>query len=168
MEDCAAQSASDFDKEQRAIGDLNTELSNLTPQLKALKSEIDGLEQEIAYFEGLPRVYTVKKGDFLYKISGMEEIYADPLKWKRVWRANRGLIDGFTDPNLIYPGWELTIPRDWPYTYTVKEGENLWQIARYWEVYGHGNMWAQIYEANKDKIKDPNLIRPGWVLTIPR
>jgi nucleoid-associated protein YgaU len=168
MEDCVAQASSDLDKETRAIGDLNAELQGLTPRLKALKSEVEGLEREIAYFEGLPRVYTVKKGDFLYKISGMEEIYADPLKWKRVWRANRGLIEGFTDPNLIYPGWELTIPRDWPYTYTVKEGENLWQIARYWEVYGLGNMWTQIYEANKDKIKDPNLIRPGWVLTIPR
>ena len=72
------------------------------------------------------------------------------------------------DPNLIYPDWDLKIPRDWPYSYTVKDGENLWQIARYWEVYGEGPMWTRIYEANQDKIKDPNLIRPGWVLTIPR
>jgi hypothetical protein len=168
MQDCVAQVTTDHEKEMRAIGDLEGELESLNPRLMALKSEVEGLEREIAYFEGLPRVYTVRKGDFLYKISGMEEIYADPLKWKRVWRANKHTIEGFDDPNLIYPDWELTIPRDWPYSYTVKEGENLWQIARYWEVYGEGRMWTQIYEANKDKIKDPNLIRPGWVLTIPR
>ena len=167
-EDCAAQAAVNLDKETRAIGDLEGELESLNPRFMALKSEVEGLEREIAYFEGLPRVYTVKKGDFLYKISGVEEIYADPLRWKRIWRANRGTIEGFNDPNLIYPDWELTVPRDWPYSYTVKEGENLWQIARYWEVYGQGNAWTQIYQANKDKIKDPNLIRPGWVLTIPR
>ncbi len=167
-EDCAAQAAVNLGKEARAIGDLEGELESLNPRFMALKSEVEGLEREIAYFEGLPRVYTVKKGDFLYKISGVEEIYADPLRWKRIWRANRGAIKGFNDPNLIYPDWELTVPRDWPYSYTVKEGENLWQIARYWEMYGQGNAWTQIYQANKDKIKDPNLIRPGWVLTIPR
>ena len=89
-------------------------------------------------------------------------------KWKRIWRANKDLIEGFHDPNLIYPDWELAIPRDWPYAHTVKEGESLWQIARYWETYGDGRMWQRIYEANQDLIKDPNLIRPGWVLTVPR
>jgi nucleoid-associated protein YgaU len=128
---------------------------------------VESLQSEIAYFEGLPRIYTVNKGDFLYKISGLEEVYADPLKWKRIWRANKDEIEGFNDPNLIYPDWELTIPRDWPYSYTVKEGENLWQIARYWEVYGEGKSWTEIYEANKDKIKDPNLIYPGQELDIP-
>jgi nucleoid-associated protein YgaU len=168
MEDCAAQAAANFDKEEKAIGDLQGELEALNPRLMALKEEVDALEQEIAYFEGLPRIYSVEKGDFLYKISGMETIYADPLKWKRIWRANKHEIENFNDPNLIYPDWELKIPRDWPYSHAVKEGENLWQIARYWEVYGDGKMWSRIYEANKDKIKEPDLIRPGWVLTIPR
>lgn len=167
-EDCVESAKSGLDKEKRAIADLKRELDTLTPKLKSLKGEVEELEREIAYYEGLPRVYTVAKGDFLYKISGMEEIYADPLKWKRIWRANKGVIDGFTDPNLIYPGWELVIPRDWPRSYTVKEGENLWQIAKYWEVYGDGRMWQRIYEANQDIIKDPDLIQPGWVLTIPR
>ena len=107
-EDCVAQAMGDLDKESRAVTDLRSELAKIEPQLKSLKSEIGSLEGEIAYFEGLPRVYAVKKGDFLYKISEMEAIYADPLKWKRIYRANRELID---DPNLIYPDQELTIPR---------------------------------------------------------
>ena len=167
-QDCVDEAKASLDREQAAITDLTNELSGLEPQLMSLRAEIAALEQEIAYFEGLPRAYSVVKGDFLYKISGMDEIYADPLKWKRIWRANKDVIDGFDDPNLIYPDWDLVIPRDWPYSYTVREGENLWQIARYWEVYGDGKMWSRIYEANRDQIEDPNLIQPGWILTIPR
>ena len=126
------------------------------------------LQSQIAYFEGLPKVYTVQKGDFLYKIAGMDEIYADPLKWKRIYRANKDVIDGFSNPNLIYPDWELVIPRDWPHSYVVKSGENLWMIAARWEIYGDGRMWTRIFEANGDVLKDPNMIRPGQTLTIPR
>ncbi len=167
-QDCVAEARDGLARERTAISDLESELADLTPRLMSLKGEVESLQAEIAYFEGLPRIYMVVKGDFLYKISEMDEIYADPLKWKRIWRANKDAIEGFTDPNLIYPDWELAIPRDWPHTYTVKEGENLWQIARYWEIYGEGTMWSKIVEANQDKISDPNLIQPGWVLTIPR
>jgi|WetSurMetagenome_2_1015567.scaffolds.fasta_scaffold108177_3 nucleoid-associated protein YgaU len=56
--------------------------------------------------------------------------------------------------------------------YTVVEGDWLSKLAEYEEVYGPGHQyyrrWPEIYEANKDLIKDPNLIYPGWVLKIPR
>jgi nucleoid-associated protein YgaU len=165
---CVDSATDDLATERQAIGDLQTEMGNLTPRLKSLRGEVENLQSQIAYFEGLPRMYTVKKGDFLYKISGMEEIYADPLKWKRIWRANKDVIEGFNDPNLIYPDWELIIPRDWPHSYTVMEGDNLWMVAKRWEIYGDGSMWERIFEANKDMIRDPNLIKPGQVLTIPR
>ena len=129
------------------------------------KGEVDVLNGEISWYEGLPRVYVVQKGDFLYKISEMDAIYGDPLKWKRIYRANRELIE---DPNLIYPDWELTIPRDWPHSYTVKIGENLWRIAGYWEIYGDATMWSRIYEANQAEIPNPDVIQPGQILTIPR
>ena len=50
-------------------------------------------------------------------------------------------------------------------TYTVKSGDSLWAISE--RVYGNGNDWRRIYEANKDRIKDPDVIQPGWVLDIP-
>jgi len=167
-QDCVDAAKADLSKEQKAVSDLQGELDGMQPRLMSLRSEVAALESEIAYFEGLPRMYTVEKGDFLYKISGMEEIYADPLKWKRIWRANKNVIDGFNDPNLIYPDWELVIPRDWPYSYTVKPGETLWRIASYWEIYGDGRMWTRIFEANSGSISDPDIIQPGQVLTIPR
>lgn len=50
-------------------------------------------------------------------------------------------------------------------TYTVKKGDCLWAIAK--RFYGNGREYTKIYEANKDKIKNPNLIYVGQVLTIP-
>jgi nucleoid-associated protein YgaU len=50
----------------------------------------------------------------------------------------------------------------------VEPGETLRIIAGYWEVYGDRNQSGRIYEANRVKITDPNVIHPGLVLTIPR
>lgn len=43
----------------------------------------------------------------------------------------------------------------------------LWRIAEYDFVYGDPLKWEAIYEANSDKIKDPNLIYPGQKLLLP-
>lgn len=50
-------------------------------------------------------------------------------------------------------------------TYTVKKGDCLWAIAK--KYYGNGAKYTVIYNANRDKIKNPNLIYVGQVLTIP-
>lgn len=50
-------------------------------------------------------------------------------------------------------------------TYTVKKGDCLWNIAK--KFYGNGAKYTVIYNANKSKIKNPNLIYPGQVFTIP-
>ena len=50
-------------------------------------------------------------------------------------------------------------------TYTVVSGDSLSKIAK--REYGDANKWHAIFEANRDKIKDPDLIHPGQVLTIP-
>lgn len=50
-------------------------------------------------------------------------------------------------------------------TYTVKAGDCLWAIAA--KYYGNGADYTKIYNANTDKISNPNLIYVGQVLTIP-
>jgi len=50
-------------------------------------------------------------------------------------------------------------------TYTVVSGDSLSKIAK--REYGSAQKWRVIFEANRDVIKDPDLIYPGQVLKIP-
>jgi nucleoid-associated protein YgaU len=49
--------------------------------------------------------------------------------------------------------------------YTVTAGDSLSKIAKHF--YGDSNRWQKIFDANRDQIKDPDLIRPGQKLKIP-
>jgi nucleoid-associated protein YgaU len=49
--------------------------------------------------------------------------------------------------------------------YTVVAGDSLSKIARHF--YGDANKYMKIFEANKDQLKNPDLIRPGQTLRIP-
>lgn len=165
LQAAAKSSGSEAEQSRARVAALRSELSDLEARYKAASSDLEQVQKQIEYFEGLPRTWTVQDGEFLHKISGYEEIYADPLKWPRLYRANRERI---SDPNLIQPGWVLTVPRDWPRQWTVASGEYLSRIAGYWEVYDQPTAWPRLYEANKSQVKDPDVLRPGWVLTIPR
>jgi nucleoid-associated protein YgaU len=50
-------------------------------------------------------------------------------------------------------------------TYTVVTGDSLSKIAK--RFYGDANKWPRIHEANRDQIKNPDLIHPGQKLRIP-
>jgi nucleoid-associated protein YgaU len=54
---------------------------------------------------------------------------------------------------------------DTPPTVTVQPGNSLWTLARV--HYGSGAEYTQIYTANRDLIRDPDLIYPGQILTLP-
>jgi nucleoid-associated protein YgaU len=51
-------------------------------------------------------------------------------------------------------------------TYTVVAGDSLSKIAK--REYGDASKWQRIYEANRDKIQNPDLIYPGQVLNLPQ
>jgi len=50
-------------------------------------------------------------------------------------------------------------------SYTVVAGDSLSKIAK--RFYGDANKWPRIHEANRDQIKNPDLIYPGQKLRIP-
>lgn len=52
--------------------------------------------------------------------------------------------------------------------YTVVKGDYLWKIAKKSEFYGNGFAWPVIYNANRDQIKNPDLIYPKQEFKIPR
>ncbi|MBS1798106.1 MAG: LysM peptidoglycan-binding domain-containing protein [Acidobacteria bacterium] len=57
---------------------------------------------------------------------------------------------------------EITAPEAAANTYTVQSGDNLSKIGK-----KYGVSWNAIFEANRDKIDDPDRIFPGQELTIP-
>ena len=50
-------------------------------------------------------------------------------------------------------------------TYTVEAGDTLSKISK--QFYGEASLYMNIFEANRDKLKDPNKIQPGMELRIP-
>jgi hypothetical protein len=59
-------------------------------------------------------------------------------------------------------------PQAWPRTHVVKPGEDLYGIAALPEVYGEGQLWPLLYDANWAQISDARHIVPGMILAVPK
>ena len=107
-------------------------------------------------------LYTVQDNDTLNIIAS--KFYGDSSLWPEIYAVNLNIID---NPDLIVPGWQLTIPelssnyKHW----VVLEGNTLSSISR--RFYGDSSYYRTIYEANTDVISNPDLIYPKQVLKIP-
>lgn len=113
--------------------------------------------------------YTVAPGDNLSMIAAR---YGK--SWQELWTLNR---DRVSNPDKIYPGLKLRVwgttpgavsssqplPVDNTRYHTVAPDENLSSIAQSYGLPSYVILW----EANRDQIPDPNLIRPGQKLRIP-
>ncbi len=53
-------------------------------------------------------------------------------------------------------------------SHVVVKGECLWWIAEYRQIYNDPFQWPLIYKANRDQIKDPDLIYPDQIFRVPR
>ena len=51
--------------------------------------------------------------------------------------------------------------------YKVVRGDCLWNIAKKPDIYNDPYLWPRIYVENRTKVKDPDLIYPDWVLSVP-
>ena len=176
-----AQDKMSEEEAQAEIARIRAELDQLNTDIAALEGEVDALTTSVSKLETLhagltDKVaelqetwkrcqwgrYTVVDGDWLSKIASMRKVYHDGSKWPWIHEAN---TDKISDPNLIYPGWVLLIPTlD---NYTVIPGDCLWLIASYLSIYSDAKRWPDIYEANKDKISDPDLIYTNQEFVIP-
>lgn len=152
---------------ETAIAKMKLELDPLKAELAKCQDEVSALQAKLSKLMEKPQevMHTVVKGECLWKIAGYSQYFGNPLRWPIIYRANR---DKIHDPNLIYPNWVLRISLEKMDSYKVMKGDWLSRIAGYWEVYGNWREWTKIYQANKDQIKDPNLIQPGQVFTVPR
>lgn len=91
---------------------LFAKLNNLEKRVRALEQRVGKkplkLEPKKLYpVKKIGKLYEVKKGESLWRISGHKDVYNDPSKWKKIYEANKNKI---ANPNVVYPGQRLVIP----------------------------------------------------------
>jgi nucleoid-associated protein YgaU len=168
LEDLKARSESaesELTGNKEKIKNLTKELRDAERDYSSMTAQIDELTRQKEELEALPKTWVLQYGECLWIVAGYEEIYGDPLKWPRLWRGNKVLVE---DPDWVLAGWELKIPRTWPKKHMVIQDEWLAKIAGYWEIYDDYRQWPLLYEANKGSINDPDLIFPEQELVVPR
>lgn len=126
------------------------------------------------------RTHTVQPGDTLWQIA--TDHLGDGSRFTEIAHLNYGAAqtDGhaLTAVHWLTPGWQLTLPGDAApaaaaaeQTVVVEPGDTLWQIAQ--EHLGDGDRYPDIAAASTGlqddgaRLVDPDLIRPGWELTMP-
>ncbi|MEP9383379.1 LysM peptidoglycan-binding domain-containing protein [Nocardioides cheoyonin] len=115
--------------------------------------------------------YTVKRGDSLWKIA--EEHLGDGTRYVELLNLNEPVLGG--RPDFLIPGTilKVPVPEVTPESeYVVQPGDTLSEISE--EELGDANAYPEIFDASRATIQpdgehltDPDLIRPGWQLTIP-
>jgi nucleoid-associated protein YgaU len=106
-----------------ALAEVRARRASLGAEVDSLLAEADRREQNIRALlaaRGGPDArpnptpddghlrWSVRPGDSLWRISSHGEVYGNGAEWRRIYESNRGAV---RDPDRIYPGQELSIPR---------------------------------------------------------
>lgn len=172
---------------QSEINRLTAKKNELTTELNTLQNDVNNLKSTQA---GLQSYDDCMKG--LYSMVGASE--ADINKFRKMVAELNGKIgnDNYDKEDIMAQWQKLSSnsvsalpdlyekvhnqmkraldawdqkPKE--IMYTVVRGDHLWGIAKKKEHYGNGFAWPVIYKANRDQIKDPDLIYPKQVFKIP-
>ncbi len=131
------------------------------------------------------RTHTVQRGESLWRIA--EQELGDGARWPEIAELNYGAPQPggrvLDNTHWIDPGWQLLLPPEpapsavpvadtGATTHVVAEGDTLWGIAE--QRLGDGARYPELVEASRDTVQpdggrltDPDLIRPGWTITVP-
>lgn len=160
--------------------DLTSELNSLQNEIKELKTKFAGLQ---TYEECVDDAYALVGGsksdvnnfkakvDALYKrIQAKEEPKDDEQAELDALKANKlSALPMFFDKihNQMQRALDSWIVKPKEILYTVVKGDHLWKIAGKEAHYNNPFAWPKIYGANRDQIKNPDLIYPNQMFKIP-
>jgi hypothetical protein len=123
----------------------------------ATKSDVDNFRNAVSELDGKIRRKEGPKADRQKDLDAlkMNKISALPEFFEKVHTMMQKSLDAWVEePQEIM--------------YTVVRGDHLWGIAKKKEHYGNGFAWPVIYQANRDEIKNPDLIYPKQVFKVPK
>lgn len=104
--------------------------------------------------------HEVRRGDTLSLIA--KAYYGIIMAYPEIAAANQPLI---ADADKITPGWIVRIPPLTHFSYTSKPGDTLSGIAK--TMYGDLKKYPLIFEANRDQLSNPDVLKPNTTLKIP-
>lgn len=178
------------------IAVLEADIADLKNQIAGLQGDYQGVWSDVLSFLGITAEdfaqYQARLSDFTRRVRGFEAQYNEDIPaWDKALQNARNEFKAFEQhkaaflPRMDAPLYDarqalresmdrfaaIRATRQ-PTTYTVQlipeRRDCLWRIAEYSEIYGDPFRWPAIYSANKNLIKDPDLIYPGQTLVIPR
>lgn len=145
------QRVADFEKKLNELSRLSNE------ELYARKAEVEQLAEE----------YKELRSD---KRSALSEFYERVVALEKQVENLNSVIKALvkTEEGKVIVQ-ETALGKELTYTVGTwwEDRDCLWNIAKKPTIYNDPFKWPKIYVANRDKIKDPDLIYPGWVLKIP-
>lgn len=158
--------------------DLSAELESLQASVNSLKEKKNSLQSYEDCQEEMYSLVGASKSDVDAYDAKVKALMAD-ISAKKPTKADRQAeLDALKASKLsalpqfydIVHGQLQKMLDAWPaeeINYTVVRGDHLWGIAKKKDHYGNGFAWPKIYNANRDKIKNPDLIYPKQEFTIP-
>lgn len=134
-------------------------------QWESFQKDLAAMERRVAELQGMSDDQLMQYRDEMKQMQSKlgEMSKSNIAKLSRF--KNR--IDGLQDKLATL----LKGPASKEKSYTVgtwaKNHDCLWNIAKKPDIYANAWMWPKIWQGNRDKIKDPDIIKPKWVLRIP-
>jgi nucleoid-associated protein YgaU len=168
------------------------EMNNLKAKKSALTTQVNSLRTDVDNLKAMNLQDPDDCIDELYKMVGANRSDVDNFRRAvndlngKINRKEGPKADRQTDLNVLKVNKISALPEfynkvhvdmqkaldNWieevkEINYTVVKGDHLWGIAKKKEHYGNPFAWPVIYKANRDKIKNPDLIFPKQVFKIP-
>ena len=131
-------------------------IDELYAMVGATRSDVDNFRNAVNELDGKIKRKEGPKADRQADLDAlkMNKISALPEFFDKVHnRMQQALNEWIDAPPVI--------------SYKVVKGDHLWGIARKKEHYGNGFAWPVIYQANREKIKNPDLIYSDQEFSIP-
>jgi len=161
------------DELSQQIGDLDTQTAGLkTNVYELVGSDENGLNdflQELDRIEARLMGVRGLSDDALFEVRDeVDQIEARVKELKSDKRAlfPAGTLKLASIDNLLEQ-INARMPRKRIRQYSVMKNDSLWRIAKKDDIYGDPYLWPRIYVENRNKIKNPDLIYPNWVLNVP-
>lgn len=103
-----------------------------------------------------PGIYTLRLDEISLADGSVSSRLETPFK-REAPEVLQPALEAGSSPDASAPAIQVV---------TVQEGDSLWAISQ--ERYGSGFLYVRVFEANKSDIRDPDLIYPGQIFTLPK